>query len=49
VPYVADIKNPAVEDLMRGANRTLLYRTSTATASGRPTVFAETGTALQDP
>lgn len=49
VPYVSDIKNPAVEDVFRGANRTLLYRDLDGDGTREPRVFMETGTAYWDP
>jgi hypothetical protein len=49
VPYLSDIKNPAVTDFARGANRTLLYRDLDGDGQREPHVFAETGTAYKDP
>ena len=49
VPYLSDIKNPAVSDLARGANRTLLYRDLDGDGHREARVFAETGTAYKDP
>jgi len=48
VPYLSDIKNPAVSDLARGANRTLLYRDLDGDGHREAHVFAETGTAYKD-